>query len=202
MTSRWGQDAQDEGPSPQRQAFRSGTLLIIGVGIFLLVGWLFYRQTLPPTWLRDFSEAVALHASADPNPPEPEDIRQVSPPSNADSPYICAGKIINEDWDQLFAVTARQNLASHPFLSRFDWPEYPLEHYVDLLSRDERYQLLILVRGQRVVDAQLYFTFWGDIAPIAQTEGFVREDAVFTSASLNGLYIVSPAGDVPAGACK
>tara|TARA_R110000868_G_scaffold128879_5_gene337320 strand:+ start:2193 stop:2801 length:609 start_codon:yes stop_codon:yes gene_type:complete len=202
MTLQRGPGDQDDVPSPQRRVFRSGTLLIIGFGIFLLVGWVFYRQTMPPAWLYDFSEAVALHASPDPSPPEPEDIRQVSPPVQVDDPYICLENVIDLDWDHLFVVTSGQDLRTHPALSQSVWLDQPLSHYVDLMARDERYQLLVLVNANTVLDAQLYFTFWGDLSPIARTEGFSRSEAVFTAASLNGLYIVSPALEVPVGTCS
>ncbi len=191
----------DAVPSPPRQVFRSGTLIVIGLGISLLAGWIFYRQTLPPAWLHDFAEAVALHASPDPSPPEPEDIRQVSPRIEVDDPYICVGNVIDLMWDHMFVVTSDQDLGIHPFLSLVNWSDHPLSYYADLLGRDERYQLLILVGGENVLDAQLYFTFWADLTATARPEGFTRTDAVFTAASLNGLYIVSPALDAPAGAC-
>ncbi len=202
MTLQQGPSTQDDALPPQRRAFRSGTLLIIGFGIFLLVGWVFYRQTLPPTWLYDFSEAVALHTSPDPSPPEPEDIRQVAPPVSVDDPYICVGNVIDLAWDHIFAVTSGKNLQTHPVLSQSIWPDLPLAHYADLMARDERYQLLVLADANTIVDAQLYFTFWGDLSPISRPEGFTRSEAVFTSASLNGLYIVSPALDAPVGTCS
>ena len=201
MTMPRGQGAREVIPSPQRQAFRGGTLLIIGVGVFLLVGWIFYRQTLPPAWLHDFSEAVALHASADPNRPTPEDIRQISPRVEVDNPYICVGRVIDLSWDRIFAVTSDQDLRAHPVLPRAVWPDQPLSSYAGMLARDDRYQLLVLVDGNDVVDAQLYFTFWGDLTDIARAEGFARDQAVFTAASRGGIYVVSPALNAPVAAC-
>lgn len=193
--------AQDSGPSQQRKTFRSGTLLIIGIGAFLLVGWIFYRQTLPAAWLYDFSEAIALHAAPDPNPREPEDIRQVSPRVPVEDPYICVGDVIDLPWNKMFVVTAERDLQTHPILSSAVWKEPTLQHYVDLMDRDDRYQLIVLVQGRDVLDAQLYFTFWGDLTSIARAEGFSRANAVFTAISRDGRYIVSPALDAPAGVC-
>lgn len=199
-TPRW-QGSGDEAPSPGRRAFRSGTLLIIGLLVFLLVGWLFYRQTLPAAWLHDFSGAIAYHAAADPNPPEPEDIRQVAPPSEADSPYICAADAIDLDWDRMFVVTSRQSLRNHPHLGSMRWPDESLARHADQLSRDARYQLIVLTRGDEVLDAQLFFTFWGDLSALARSEGYDRSEAVFTAASRGGIYIVSPASGAPPSAC-
>jgi hypothetical protein len=200
MRSR-GAGTPESTPSSQRRMFRSGTLLIIGLGAFLLFGWNFYRQTLPVAWLYDFSEAIALHAAPDPNPPEPEDIRQVSPRPPVEDPYICVGRVIDLPWDKLFVVTSEQDLQSHAVLSDAVWQEQSLQHYVDLLVRDDRYQLIVLVQGRDVLDAQLYFTFWGDLTALAQPEGFSRARAVFTSNSLEGRYIVSPADDAPVDSC-
>ncbi len=202
MTARRGPGTHEDAPSPQRRAFRSGTLLIIGFGIFLLVGWIFYRQTLPPAWLYDFSEAVAQHASPDRSPPEPEDIRQVAPPIEVEDPYICLANVIDLSWDHIFVVAPGQDLRVHPVLSQSVWPDQPLSYYVDLMARDERYQLVVLVNANAVVDAQLYFTFWGDLSPISRPEGYTRGEAIFTAASLNGLYIVSPVLDPPVDTCS
>ena len=202
MTTPQGTGAHDSDPPPGRQRFRSGTLLIIGLGIFLLVGWIFYRQTLPPAWLHDFSEAIALHAIPDPDPPEPEDIRQVSPRNQVEDPYICVGRVIDLVWDHMFVIAPGGELQNHPALSNAIWQDQPLSYYTDLLERDARYQLVILVKGNEVVDAQLYFTFWGDLSAIARSEGFARADAIFTAVSLNSIYIVSPALDAPVDACS
>ena len=196
-----GSDGRDTDPSPERKMFRSGTLLIIGLGVFLLAGWFFYRQTLPAAWLYDFSEAIAQHATPDPNPPEPEDIRQVSPRTPVEDPFICVGNVIALPWDRFFVVTSGQELQSHNTLADVNWPEPPLQHYIDLLNQDDRYQLIVLVQGDNVLDAQLYFTFWGDLSEIAGPDGYGRANAVFTSKSLGGRYIVSPALSMPVTAC-
>ena len=201
MTMPRGTSAQDTGPSPKRRMFRSGTLLIIGLVAFVLVGWVFYRQTLPAAWLHDFSEAIALHASLDPDPPEPEDIRQVSRRTPVENPYICVSNVIDLPWDNLFVITSEQDLESHPVLSDAMWHKQSLQYYVELLDRDDRYQLIVLVQDRNVLDAQLYFTFWGDLAALTQPDGFSRADAVFTAASQGGRYIVSPAMDASAGTC-
>jgi hypothetical protein len=202
MTAPMDAGAHRSNPSPGSQRFRSGTLLIIGLGIFLLVGWIFYRQTLPPAWLHDFSEAIALHAAPDPNPAAPEDIRQVSPRREVGDPYICLSRVIDLAWDHFFVITSGEALRNHQVLSNAIWQDQSLSYYVDLLERDERYQLVVLIQHNDVVDAQLYFTFWGDLSAIAMSEGFARDNAIFTAASLGGIYIVSPALDAPIGACS
>jgi hypothetical protein len=71
----------------------------------------------------------------------------------------------------------------------------------DELSRDQRYQLVVLVKDNAVVDAQLFFTFWGNLDALARPEGFNRETAVFTAASRDGVYVVRPAENAPADVC-
>ena len=201
MNPKQGPGTHESIISSQSPVLRSGTLLVIGFVVFLLVGWFFYQETIPPSWLYQFSEAVALRASPDPSPREPEDFRQTSPRTEVNNPYICVGDVLNLAWDRLFIITPEQDLRVHPVLSQSNWPDQPLDYYVDLLARDYRYQLIVLLGGNNVVDAQLYFTFWGDLSSLARLEGFSRSEAVFTAASLKGLYIVSPALDVPSGTC-
>lgn len=202
MNQKDGQGSNKFIPSSKSLVLPSGSLLVIGFFVFLLVGWIFYQQTLPPSWLYNFSEAVALRASPDPSPSEPEDFRQVSPRTEIDNPYICVGDVLKLDWDQLFVVMPEYNLRIHPILSKVNWPDLPLSYYADLLGRDDRYQLMVLVGDNKILDAQLYFTFWGDLSSLARLEGFSRREAVFTAASLEGIYIVSPALDVSTSVCS
>ncbi len=189
-------------PAPRRWYASSGTWVILGVGLVLVVGWFAYQRYIPPIWLHDFAADIALRAEADPNAKLPEDSRQASPRGLADSPYICAAKSVHIPWDHMYAVTAAQDLRTHPALSQATWPQHDFDATADELKRDTRYQLLVMVKDNSVVDAQLFYTFWGNLEPIARAEGFNREDAIFTAASKDGVYVVTPATDAPADACK
>jgi hypothetical protein len=188
--------------SPSRGRFLStGTIFVLGFAAVIGLGLVAYQRYIPPVWLHDFGADIALRAEADPNAKLPEDSRQASPRGLADSPYICAAKVANIPWDHMFIVTASQDLRNHPVLSQAKWPHHNLTEMADELARDQRYQLVVLVKDNAVADAQLFFTFWGNLDAIARPEGFNRETAVFTAASRGGVYVVSPAENPPANVC-
>jgi len=186
----------------RRKVISTGTLLVLGFGLFLLVGWFAYRPYIPPVWLHSFSSDVALRASVAPDAPPPEDIREATPRGLADSPYICAANVVPLAWDRFIAVAPKQDIRSHPVLSTVKWVDESLDTVAERLLRDERYQLIVLLQDNTVLDAQLFFTFWGDLSGIARPEGYTREQAVFTAASKGSVYILSPVTDIPPNACE
>lgn len=188
--------------APRRPFISSGTLVILSIGMVLLIGWFAYQPYIPPMWLHDLSADIALRAEADPNPALPEDARQASPRGLADSPYICVAKVVHKSWDHIYAVTPGQDLRSHPALSAAVWPKKDLDATVAEMARDKRYQLLVLTKDNTVVDAQLFYTFWGNLDAIARPEGFSSAEAIFTAASQNGVYVVTPAADPPTDVCR
>ncbi len=194
---------QITGPAAGRpRVIKTGTLVVVGLFAVLLIGWFAYRPYIPPVWLHDFASDIALRASAEPNAPAPEDMRQATPHGLADSPYICVGKIVDMPWDRIVAVTNPESLRTHPVLSQATWPDKNLDDLTAQLTRDQRYQLLVLIKDNTVIDAQLFYTFWAKLDGIARPEGFAREEAIFTAASQGGVYVVSAATDVPPDACK
>ena len=189
-------------PVQKRRFFSTGTAVVLGIGLVLLVGWFAYQPMIPPVWLHDFAADIALRAAEDPNAALPEDARQASPRGLADSPYICAAKIIQKPWDRLVAVTSDEDLRSHPILTAAIWPKKDLESVAAEMARDSRYQLLVLLKDNTVVDAQLFFTFWANLEGVARPEGYTPEQAIFTADSKNGVYVLSEANDAPPDACR
>ncbi|MBY0509745.1 MAG: hypothetical protein K2P94_06295 [Rhodospirillaceae bacterium] len=185
----------------KRRFVSTGTLLVLGFAAVIGLGLVAYQRYIPPVWLHDFGADIALRAEADPTAKVPEDMRQASPRHLAESPYICAAKVANIPWDQMFVVTASQDLRTHPVLSQAKWPHHNFADMADELSRDQRYQLVVLVKDNAVADAQLFYTFWANLDAIARPEGFNRETAVFTAASRGGVYVVAPAENAPANVC-
>jgi hypothetical protein len=185
----------------ERGFIKSGTLLIIGAGLVLLLGWFAYQPYIPPTWLHDLAEDISLRAAVDPNAAPPEDMRQATPRGLADSPYICPAKIIDIPWDHLYVVTASQDLRKHPVLAQASWLEQKFNDMADTLTRDKRYQLVVLVKDNAVTDAQLFYTFWAELDAIARPEGFNRASAVFTAGTKEKVYVVLPAENPPADVC-
>ncbi len=193
--------------SEQTQAPKSklsnGTWAVLTFIAVFVFGWLVYRQGIPPVWLRDFAADIALRAEADPAAPLPEDSRQATPRGQAGSPYICAANVIPLSWDKLVVVTtadeARQNAALGNAVWSGNW-----ESAGDLaneLARDERYQALVLLKDGKVAAAELFFTFWADLKPLARPEGFVPAEAIFVAAVKKGTYVLTVPADIPPDAC-
>jgi len=182
--------------------WRSGKIVVVGILAALTVGWWFYRQTVPPTWLRAFAADIALRASADPNPPEVEDAREASPRGLADNPYICLSRLVPPPWDRIVFVTHEQGktLGAHPVLGDATWPG-AISGVQSRLTADDRYQLVVLMNGDEVRDAQLFFTFWADLSGLARPEGFEPETAIFTAASLQGRYVLAAAPNATRADC-
>ncbi len=192
----------DHTPPTRAWYMRSGSLTIIGVATVLLVGWFAYQPYIPPIWLHDLAADIAFRATADSKVDVPEDFRQSTPRGQAESPYICVANTVHIPWDHMYVVTSAQDLRAHPALAQVTWPHHNFADMADELKRDKRYQLLVMVKDNTVTDAQLFYTFWGDLSALAQPEGFNRENAVFAAASKDKLYIVSPAENPPADVCR
>ncbi len=187
-------------PAPRR-FFNSGTAFILAFVLVFVAGWFIYRPYIPPAWLHDLGAEIALRAAADPNAPPPKDIREATPRGLADSPYICVAKVVSQPWDRLVIVAAGKDVRANPTLAGARWPTRSLESVSDQMARDNRYQLIVLLQGDSVIDAQLFYTFWGTLDAIARPEGFAPAEAIFTAASRGGIYVLAHAGDAPPGAC-
>lgn len=181
---------------------KSGTVFVLGLAVCGVLGWLLYQPYLPKAWLRDFSGEIAVRAAPDPTPPEAEDVRQAQRREAPPHPYICATDVIRLPWDRMIVVTADDDLGAHSILAGADWGRLSREETAAQLRADKRYQLIVLLREREILDAQLFFTFWGDLSALAAPGGFSRAGAVFTAYSNDGIYFVAPAADVPAGTCS
>jgi hypothetical protein len=182
-----------EQPTPGQHVpwWRTGRGVIAVIALGLAIGGFFYLKTLPPAWLRAFGAEIALRAAADPNAALPTDTREASPRGLADNPLICLGRIAKQDWDRVVFVTHEQgkSLTEHPVLAEADWPKREADR-VQLVA-DDRYQLVVLMRGSTVVDSQFFFTFWANLSALARAEGFSRDTAIFTAESHAGTYVLS-----------
>ncbi len=185
-----------------RRRITSGTVFVLSLAVCALVGWLVYQPYLPVAWLHSFSGEIAVRATPDPTPPPADDVRQAQRRETPAHPFICAGDVIDVPWDRMVVVTAADDILTHPLLSEAVWGDISRDETAARMKADHRYQLIVLLKDGAVADAQLFFTFWGDISALARPEGFSRADAVFTAYSDDGIYVVSPAADVPGGVCK
>lgn len=185
-----------------RRRIASGTAFVLGLAACGVVGWLLYQPYLPVAWLHAFSGEIAARAAPDPAPPPPDDVRQAQRRAPPDHPYICAADVIRVPWDRMVVVTAADDILAHPLLSAAAWGDMRREDVAAQMKSDPRYQLIVLLHEGAVTDAQLFFTFWGDLSALARPQGFGRAEAVFTAASSGGIYVAAPASDVPAGVCK
>ncbi len=182
----------------------TGTLLVLAFGLFIVIGWFIYRPFIPPAWLHSFASDIALRAFVDPSAPLPDDVdvREVTPRGAVASPYICAAKAISIPWDRMVVVGANEDPRDRDVLKNATWPDQSLESVSQTMSRDERYQVIVLLKDNAVVDVQMFYTFWGDLSGIARVEGFTPAEAVFTSESKDRLYVVKQADGAPPDACR
>ena len=192
------------GAAAPKRKVSTGTLLVLAFGLFIAIGWFIYRPFIPPVWLHSFASEIALRATVDPNEPLPEevDVREVTPRIQAASPYICAAKAIALPWDRLVVVGAGEDPRAREVLNNAAWPNQTLETASETMGRDTRYQLIVLLKDNSVVDAQMFYTFWGDLSGIARAEGFTPAEAVFASKSKDRLYVVKQADSAPGDACR
>lgn len=188
-------------PETPRRRISSGTIFVVALGVCMFLGWVLYQPFLPARWLHDFAGEIAARAKPDPTPPAPEDVRQVQRRDPPDHPFICAANVIQMPWDRMIVVTAAEDVAAHPLLMHASWGSLSRDDVAARMRKDQRYQLIVLLEGDTVVDAQLFFTFWGDLSAIARPDGYARAAAIFTAYSDDGIYFVEPATDVPAGIC-
>jgi len=186
---------------PPRRRLPSGTIFVLALAGCLALGWLVYQPYLPAAWLHAFSGEIAARAVPDPDPPVPEDVRQAQRRETPSHPYICATDFIRIPWDRMVIVTAADDILTHPLLAEASWGERSRDAAAAQMKSDARYQLIVLLHDGTVADAQLFFTFWGDLTALARAEGFSRAEAVFTSLSDEGIYFVAPAAAVPPGIC-
>ena len=182
---------------------KSGTFLVLGLLVIFGGGWFIYRAAIPPTWLRDFGSEIAMRAKPDPNAPPPEDTRQVTPRVVIPHPYICFANVVKDPaWTKLVFVSTEQALKDQPVLAQATWPRGLFEKFADELERDPRYQLVALVNGNTVVDAQLFYTFWAKLDQVIKPEGYTPENAIFLAEVKDGTYVLLPAPeDAPANIC-
>jgi len=178
---------------------RSGKIAVLAIAallVFILIG---YRYTLPDRWLRAFAEQIAMRAALDPNPPIPDDTRQASDRIPADNPLICMRDLPAGDWDTIVFVKNGQRIADHPVLNPAAWDDRAETER--LLASDDRYQMIVLLKDKAVIDHELFFTFWGDLSALTRPEGFTRDTAIFTAASLGGRYVLSLADGAQPSDC-
>jgi len=185
-----------------RPPVKSGTIFVVVLVFCGIAGWLLYQPYLPKEWLHDFAGEIAVRAAPDPTPPEPDDVRQAQRRERPSHPYICAAQFIRLPWDRMVVVTPAQDIATYPLLTEADWGSISFADTAARIRSDERYQLIVLLRQGAVLDAQLFFTFWGDLTAIARPQGYGRAEAIFTAYSNHGIYFVEPAAEVPNGICS
>lgn len=186
-----------------QQRISNGTWAVVTFVAVFVFGWLVYRQGIPPAWLRDFAADIALHAEADPDAPLPEDSRQATPRGLAGSPYICAANVIPLTWDKLIVATTADEARMNAELSNASWTG-AWDSAGDLaneLARDPRYQAVVLLKDGKVRAAELFFTFWADLKPLARPEGFTPADAIFVAAVKKGTYVLTTPAEISPNAC-
>ena len=60
------------------------------------------------------------------------------------------------------------------------------------MEKDDRYQLIVLLKGDQVIADEPFFTFWADLSGLGRPDGYGPETAVFTAAVHGGRYVLAP----------
>jgi hypothetical protein len=181
---------------------RNGTIVVLGLFVVLLGGWLIYRTVIPPAWLHNFAADIALRATADPNAPPPTDTREETPRGLASHPYICFSNLVPFSWDRVVFVSADQDPRTVASLRGVTWPGDDQARFGKLMEKDDRYQLVVLIKNERVIADEPFFTFWGDLSALNRPEGFDPDTAVFTAAVQGGRYVLVPVAPPRPPACR
>lgn len=179
----------------------TGKIAVLGIAAALGFVLLGYAFTLPDPWLRSFGAEIAYRAEGDPNPPLPEDSRQEQRREAVENRLICMASVADFPWDAMFVIPSGQHLTTHPVLGTAAWADGTVGDVDRLLNDDDRYQLIALVDDGRVVEHQLFYTFWGDLSALARPAGFTRDTAIFTAASRGGRYILRVADTAQPSQC-
>jgi hypothetical protein len=171
---------------------RSGTALIIALAAVLAGGWFLYRHFIPPRWLHNFVADVALRGAPDPNAPPPRDTRQATPRGLAKHPFICMRKLVPFTWDRMVVVPSGNDPRDVPILRDAAWQNDALEKFAQHMAADNRYQLIVLLDGRKVLASEPFFNFWADLTALGTPDGYSPETAVFTAVVKDGRYVLSP----------
>ncbi len=170
----------------------SGKILILVLAAVLVGGGYFYSRLIPPAWMHNFVADIALRGTPDPNAPPPTDTRQATPRGKADHPYICLANLVPFAWDKVVFLSADKDPRTAEVLQGVTWPGNDLDREAKLMAKDDRYQLIVLVKGKQVIADEPFFTFWADLSQLNQPEGYTPETAVFTAIVKGGRYVLTP----------
>ena len=180
---------------------RSRILIITFFILVFSMILLMYKVVLGPVWVRSLAKEITMRAelssdqinngivfSVMKDRPEPE------------MPFICMNRVANFSWDKVYFIGSVNSLDS--FFSKIDWTNIDKKKYIDRLTRDDRYQLIVFVSENKVVDHAFYFTLWADVSDLDRPQGYEKNQSVFTAESNGYSFRLAHAESDDFGSCS
>jgi len=140
--------------------------------------------------MRAFAEELAMRATVVSTSTPTTAFSTMKGRADPDSPYICFGNITDFKWDRVYFIPSGGPVPKE--LASMHWKTSDVTEIDERLARDDRYQLIVFTNGEQVSQVGYYFTIWGDISALGQTQGFDPESAVFVAESDGETYTVLP----------
>lgn len=169
-----------------------GQFLFLACVVALAVtGWFAYDAMMAPRWMRAFAEELNKRAEITGEFRPEAAFPTLRNRPDPDSPYICISKIADFEWDHMFVIPSGGPVPDS--LTHFDWPGESVDQINARLGDDARYQIIAFTSGDSIIDHGYFFTMWGNLSPIATSQGFERANAVFVAESDGRTFTVRPA---------
>jgi len=141
-----------------------------------------YKAVLGPDWVRSLAREITMRAEL-----SSEQVNNgivfsaLKDRPNPEMPFICMNRVATFSWDTVYFIKSGKSLSS--FLKKINWTDIDKKKYIDRMNRDNRYQLIVFVLENKVVDHAFYFTLWADVSGLDRSQGYQKNQAVFTAES-------------------
>ena len=179
---------------------RNTRLWIVAIVVATIAaGTFLYDMMMAPKWMRDFGLDMAAKATIVSVGTQATAFSTMKGRPEPDSPYICMVHAAPFSWDRVYFVASGGNALDS--LENLDWDGGAIDDLRRQMASDQRYQLIVFAKDNRVIEQGYYFTLWADLAALGRPEGFNRQDAVFQADSNGEVYTLTVAKDAPANAC-
>lgn len=114
----------------------------------------------------------------------------------SDNPRIQMDTVTNFEWDHLYVFPPYTSMESIQSVPGFQW--IGLHEYKTGIEMSDSINLLVFIKGGRVVDYIDFPRGQGDFAEVSKSDGFTPKEAVFDIEKTDGLLTLKRSkSDVP-----
>ncbi len=182
------------------RSWRKGQVWITATAVLTAVaGWFVYDALMAPRWMRAFGLDVAARATIVSSLSNNIAFSSLKDRPDPDSPYICMSKSATFPWQRVYIVPSGGTIPEN--LTLIPWPDEDVDLHQSRLNSDDRYQLIVFVDDDQVVEYGYYFTIWADLSALGHTNGFARDEAVFSAESNGEIYRLQFVEEAPYDVC-